>query len=54
VALTLLSFHRFPDGEPVALFSCVGVQEKENDNEKNGGIRGCLAEPETASASATL
>jgi hypothetical protein len=26
-----LSFQRFPRGEPVALFFCVGDQEKEND-----------------------
>jgi len=27
-----ISFQQFPNGELVALFSCVGDQEKENDS----------------------
>jgi len=52
--LTSLSFHRLPDGEPVAPFSCVGSQEKEKDNEENGSVTNCLAQSETTSASPTV
>jgi hypothetical protein len=31
----LISFQHFPNGERLALFSCVGDQEKENDNERD-------------------
>ena len=53
-ALIPLSFHRLPDGEAVALFSCVGIQEKEKDNEENGSLKDCLAQSESTSASPTL
>jgi len=52
--LTFLSFQRLPDGELLALLLCVGVQREENDNDANGSVRDCLAEPETTSTSATL
>ena len=26
---------RLPDGEPIALFCCVGIHQKENDNDAN-------------------
>ena len=47
---SFLSFQRFPSGEPVALFSRVGVRQKENHNDAHGSIRDCLAESETTSA----
>ena len=50
----LFSFQRLPDGELFALFSYVGVQREENDNDAHGSIRDCLAEPETTSTAATL
>ena len=49
-----LSFQRFLSGELVALFSCVGIRQKENNNDANGRVRDCLEESETPSASATL
>jgi hypothetical protein len=53
-AAEFLSFERFSDGEPLALFSCVGVQGRANDNEANNNLTDCVAESETTSTSTTL
>jgi len=52
--LPFLSFLRFLSGELVALFSCVGTRQKENNNDANGSVRDSLAESETPSTLATL
>jgi hypothetical protein len=52
--VTLLSFHRLPDGDLVAFFSSVCIRQKGIDNDAKGSTKDYLAESETTSTSKTL